>query len=121
MSAKIDGVWKITDYPQHPEFVGCIFDITPSEEGENMYNLEFKMRNTYVLTLQHDPATNQYKIPKCKSTLKSATMEELDQEHLLKKLVLEIEKLEAQGRQQLILETKNNEKVQFDRSHTTKN
>ncbi len=114
MPAKIDGVWKITDYSQHPECVGCTFDIAPSEEGENIYNLESTVRNTYVFTLQYDPTANQWKIPKIKSTLKSATTEEVDKEQVIKKLVLEIEKLEVHGRQ-LTVETTNGEKVRFNR------
>jgi len=114
MSAKIDGVWKITDYSQHPECVGCTFDITPSEEGENIYNLASTVRNTYVFTLQYDPTANNWKIPKIKSTLKSVTTEEVDKEQVIEKLVLEIEKLEVQGRQ-LTLETTNGEKVRFNR------
>jgi hypothetical protein len=38
----------------------------------------------------------------------------VDKEQLIKKLVLEIEKLEAQGRQ-LTLETNDGEKVRFNR------
>jgi hypothetical protein len=114
MSAKLDGVWKITDYPQHSECVGCTFDIAPSEDGENTYNLESTVRNTYVFTLQHDPTANHWKTLKIKSTLKSCTTEEVDKEQIIKKLVLEIEKLEAQGRQ-LTLETNDGEKVRFNR------
>jgi hypothetical protein len=111
----VEGGWKITDYPQHPECVGCEFEIKRQDNNENAYRLHTRVINNLNTSLEYNPSTKQWKSSHGASTLMAGPPELMQKETVVNSLISGIQKLEVQGDQQLLLKTNNGEQVRLER------
>ncbi len=109
----IEGTWKITDYSQHPECVGIQFDI--KNENENTYRLHSRVVNGLNCSLQYNPTNNQWKASHVISTMMAGPPEMMNKESVINQLISGIQRLDAQGQQQLVIQTNNGQQVQLER------
>ena len=111
----VEGNWKIVDYPQHPECVGCQFKIKRKDQGQHGYDLYTSVVNSLNCSLEYNPITNEWKTTGYISTLMSGSPEEMEKESVLNNLISDIQNLKVQGEHHLIIETDGGEQVQLER------
>jgi hypothetical protein len=109
----IEGNWKVVDYPQHPECVGCKFEIKGYGFDPNVFKLNIVKYLNCIL--QHKPGNKKWEISNLFSTEKNGSPEERDKANPFRKLVFGLEKLEVRNQQQLIIKTNNDEQVRLKR------
>lgn len=109
----IEGHWKIIKNDQHPETVGGEFEIT--KENENTHGLQTRVCNRLFCTFEHDPSNNEVKMFPVMSTMMGGPPEEMKKERTVNELISAIQNLTTQGEQQLLVQTNDDQQIQFER------
>jgi hypothetical protein len=109
----IEGTWKITDYPQHPECAGVQFEL--KKQNENIYDLYTHVVNSMNCSLEHNPSNNQWKASGVLSTRMGGPPDLMRKESVVGELISNIQSLDVQGEQELIIQTNNGEQVLLER------
>ncbi|CAF1392697.1 unnamed protein product [Rotaria sordida] len=115
--AKVVGQWKIVDYPQHPECIGCQFSIRQDDEKPNLYRLNAHVVNSIFCPFEHNPTTNEWTLAGgVGATLMLGPPEEMEKEGVIGNLISRIQNLEVEGGQHLVITTDNGEQIRLKRS-----
>jgi hypothetical protein len=109
----VEGAWKITNYSQHPECVGVEFEI--KKENQNNYRLHTHVVNGLNCTLTYNPSNNHWTPSHVLSTMMMGPPAAMAKENVISTLISGIQRLDAQGDQQLVLQTNNGEQVRLQR------
>ncbi|CAF2482011.1 unnamed protein product [Rotaria sp. Silwood2] len=111
------GHWKVVDYPQHPECIGCQFNISHDDETTNLYRLNAHVVNSLFCPLEHNPISNEWTLAGAVgSTLMLGPPEEMKKENIIGDLISRIQNLEVEGGQHLVITTNNGEQIRLERS-----
>jgi hypothetical protein len=111
----VEGDWKIVNYPQHPECTGCQLEIKQEEGSQNAYNLHAHVVNNVSCRVEHNSSSNEWKPSHVMSTMMLGPPEEMKKEAVVSTLISSIQRLEAQGQNQLLIRTNNGEEVRLER------
>jgi hypothetical protein len=110
----VEGDWKIVDYPQHPECVGCKIEIKGHSLDPNMFILNIEVVNHLNCNLQHNSTTDQWETSDFFTTEMDGSPEEMHKEHVFKKLILNLRKLEIHDEEHLIIKTNDHEQIRLE-------
>ncbi|CAF1405607.1 unnamed protein product [Rotaria sordida] len=111
------GHWKIVDYPQHPECIGCQFSISHDYEKPNSYRLNAHIVNNLFCPLEYNPTSNEWTLAGgVGTTLMLGPLEEMKKENVISDLISCIQNLKVEGGQHLVIKTDNGEQIRLERS-----
>ncbi|UJR20432.1 hypothetical protein I4U23_023563 [Adineta vaga] len=111
----VEGDWKIVDFPQHSECIGCQLEIQRQDGSQHMYHLYARVVNNLSCRLEFTSSLNEWKPSHVMSTMMAGPPEEMEKETVVSGLISNIQRLNVQGQGQLIIQTKNGEQVRLER------
>ena len=111
----VEGDWKVVDYPQHPESVGCKIEIKGQGFDPHMFTLQIKIINRLKCNLQYNSKKNQWKTSDFLKTEMIGPPEGIKKEHLFKNVIFNLQKLEVHNEKQLIIKTNDQEQIRLQR------
>ncbi|CAF3691605.1 unnamed protein product [Rotaria sp. Silwood1] len=111
----VEGKWKVLDFPQHPECIGCEFKVQRHEHIENMYVLFANVVNMLHCNLEHNPTTNEWKSADVMSTLMAGPSELMKEEQVISNFLSEIQNVHVEDQQILIMRSKNGVEIKLER------
>ena len=111
----VEGNWEIVDFPHHPEYVSCKIEIKGHGLDPNVFKIHIHVVNHLTCILQHNSTTDQWESHDFFSTEKGGTPQTIDEEHVFRKLILSLYKLEVHNEQELIMTTNNDQDIRLKR------
>ena len=111
----VEGDWKIVDYPQHPECIGCQIKIKGHGLDPNLFQLHVHVVNYLTCLLEHHSANDRWESSNFFSTAIPGSHETIDNEHFFRKLVANIQKLEVHDEHVLTMKTNDGQLVRLER------
>ncbi|CAF1295383.1 unnamed protein product [Adineta steineri] len=112
---KIEGNWKIIDYPKHPECMDCKINIKGHGLDPNMFKLHIHLINDLSCILEHNSKTQVWKISNFFSTKLIGTREQIAKEYDLRKVITSLQKLTVNNEKELIMKTNFGEQIRLER------
>ena len=111
----VEGDWKIVTYAQHPECAGVEMEIKQQEGSQDTYHLYARVINNLNCRVQHDSSSNEWTASHVMSTMMGGSSADMQKEAAVSKVISGIQRLDAQGQNQLLLQTNNGEQVRLER------
>lgn len=110
-----EGDWKVADYAEHPECVGCTMEIRGHGLDPNTFKLHIHVVNYLTCILHHHSGNDQWDASDVFSTRMTGPPEQLDEEHAFRQMLSHLRKLTVKDEHQLIIETTTGELVRLER------
>lgn len=114
----VEGHWKIVEYPQHRQCVGCQFEIQRSDEGQNHYRVHAHVVNNMSCQLEHNSTTNTWRASPVMSTMMMGPPDQMEKEQAINNLMSGIQALNVDSNQNLVIRTNAGEQVRLQRFTT---
>lgn len=111
----VEGDWKIVDYPQHPECIGSQIEIKGHGLDPNVFQLHMHIVNYLTCILEHHSVDDQWNSSDFFSTAMTGSQDAMDKEHIFRKLVTNLKKIEVHDEHQLTMTTRDGERVRLER------